>query len=874
MADPAIPGASSRDAIHRDLIAVARRQHEGAAQADGGASDSVTVTPPGSSFSGPPPDSFAGYQILREVHRGGQGVVYQALQKSTNRKVAIKVMREGPFAGAADKARFEREVQVLGQLKHPNIVAIHDTGIAAGCHFFVMDYISGQPLDVYMAGAAEPEGTGNREKVAGKRDRGGRGSRRAGARRADSGRPGLSVDSTLRLFVKICEAVNAAHLRGVIHRDLKPGNIRIDNDGEPHVLDFGLAKVATPLSPPLEGGDARGVMTMTGQFVGSLPWASPEQAEGTPGKVDIRTDVYSLGVVLYQMLTGKFPYEVVGSMRDVLDRIMHAEPVRPRTIRREINDEVETIVLKCLSKERERRYQSAGELARDIERYLRHEPIEAKRDSGWYTLRKTVRRYRIPVVIATLAAFWIGDTSVMFWWRYTEARANTVAMQQERDRAASSVKFLQDMLSSADPEQVGGNREFTVREVLDSAARRLEQGELREQPLTAATVRLTLGKSYHGLGLYAVAEPHLRTALQIFRDVRGKEHEDVARTITALSELLYAKGEYEEAESHCRESLAMRRSLLGSAHADVGESLNNLAGILLANGDANAAEPLFREALAIYRAQGTMHPMLGTVAYNLAFSLQEQGDYGQAEALYREAIAIAVRVYGSEHALVAWYENSLAGLLHLRGDLTSCEKLYRKVLAMRYKLLGHEHPQLAWTLDGLAAVLRDRGECDASEPLFREAVAMRRKLLGDRHPDLALSLDGLGMLLTARRDCAAAAALHREALEIRHQALPPDHWLHLSTMSLLGEALSCQAQFREAEPLLLECYDRLLRNSGYDHALKPATAARLVQLYENWHAAEPGRGYDAKAAEWRATLAEWQASTQPASQPDQNAPEP
>jgi len=322
---------------------------------------------PASSHAAPPPiplDQFPGYEIIKELHRGGQGVVYQAIQKSTKRKVAIKVVKEGPFAGSHERARFEREVHILGQLQHPNVVRIHDSGEVAGQFFYVMDYVSGQGLDGYM-----------------------------------KSRPGgrLGVDETLKLFGQICSAVSSAHLKGVIHRDLKPSNIRIDQSGAPIVLDFGLAKVMGSEGSDL---DHSPVMTMTGQFVGSLPWASPEQAEGAPEKLDIRTDVYSLGVILYQMLTGKFPYEVVGNMRDVLDNILRAEPARPSTIRKQIDDEVETIVLKCLSKERDRRYQSAGELWRDVERYLIGEPIEAKRDSGWYVISKTLRRYKAPVSVA------------------------------------------------------------------------------------------------------------------------------------------------------------------------------------------------------------------------------------------------------------------------------------------------------------------------------------------------------------------------------------------------------------------------------------------------------------------------------------------
>ncbi len=353
----------------------------------------------------PPSDSFPGYEILREIHRGGQAVVYQAIQSSTRRKVALKVMREGPLAESRERARFDREVQILGQLRHPNIVAIHDSGTTAGWSYFAMDYIPGQPLDEYMATAEH------------------------------------SVDETLRLFVKICRAVSAAHLRGVIHRDLKPSNIWIDSSGEPHVLDFGLAKIATGL---LTDESQPHLMTITGQFVGSLPWASPEQAEGSPGNIDIRADVYSLGVILFQMLTGCFPYVVVGNMREVLDNILNAQPTRPSTLRRQIKNEVETIVLKCLQKERERRYQSAGELTQDVERFLAGEPIVAKRDSAWYVLRKVAlrRRWQIAAIVSVTAV--LGSSYGV--WAHTQE----LTKQQEQQRIAALIRADWDARAQED----------------------------------------------------------------------------------------------------------------------------------------------------------------------------------------------------------------------------------------------------------------------------------------------------------------------------------------------------------------------------------------------------------------------------------------
>ncbi len=302
--------------------------------------------------------SIEGYEITRELHRGGQGVVYQAVQKSTKRKVAIKVLLQGPYASQRQRHRFEREVDVVAGLQHPNIVTIFDCGVTQDDrHFFAMEYIHGQPLDAYI-----------------------------------SDKP-LSIDDALRLFTKICAAVSYAHQRGVIHRDLKPGNIRVDANGQPHNLDFGLAKAA---GYDLTDGVPE---TVTGEFMGTLAYASPEQVKGSPDNIDTRTDVYSLGVILYEMLTGKYPYQVVGQMVEVLRRIVEAEPQKPSTIRRQINDEVETIVLKALAKEKERRYQSAEDLARDIVRHLSGEPIDAKRDNAWYVLRTTLRRYRVPVTI-------------------------------------------------------------------------------------------------------------------------------------------------------------------------------------------------------------------------------------------------------------------------------------------------------------------------------------------------------------------------------------------------------------------------------------------------------------------------------------------
>ena len=305
------------------------------------------------------PEVIQGYQVLAEIGRGGMGVVYKACQLGTRRIVALKVMLDGPLASAATRRRFEREVELAAGLSHPNIVAVHDSGLSRGRHYFAMDYIEGRRLDRYVK-------DGN-----------------------------LPVESRLRLMQKICLAVNHAHQRGVIHRDLKPSNILVDGQGEPHILDFGLAKTAEP--PAAESR----LISIGGQVLGTLPYMAPEQATGAFGQIDSRTDIYALGVILYEMLTGRYPYPVTGQMADVLQNITQAAPQRPRALCPAIAKDLETIVLKALAKDKDHRYDSAGALAGDIGRYMAGEAIEARRDSGWYVFGKTLRRYRWPVSVAT-----------------------------------------------------------------------------------------------------------------------------------------------------------------------------------------------------------------------------------------------------------------------------------------------------------------------------------------------------------------------------------------------------------------------------------------------------------------------------------------
>ena len=404
-----------------------------------------------------------GYELVRELHRGGQGIVYQAVQKATKRKVAIKVLLEGPFASESARRRFEREVELVASLKHPNIISIFHSGQTRDGHpFCAMDYVRGVPLNHYLHDKK------------------------------------LTLEEALKLFTTVCEAVNYAHQKGVMHRDLKPANILVDVNGVPKVLDFGLAKMV--------GGPEQTLISLTGHVVGTLPYMSPEQVRGNPDEIDTRTDVYALGVILYEMLTGQYPYPVVGQMAEVFKNITEMPPTPPsrqwksgsgvtrRSSRRlrpgqcPIDDEVQTIVLKTLSKERKRRYQSAAELARDIDHYLANEPIEAKRDSGLYVLKKTLRRYKGQVTFAAMIAVVIiiaGILSTIFWRQAAAQR--DIANRQKKELAAR--KSAETMVTRASILIQGGgkNNLLEARSLLNEAIAAvpdLEQSYIHRGQLT------------------------------------------------------------------------------------------------------------------------------------------------------------------------------------------------------------------------------------------------------------------------------------------------------------------------------------------------------------------------------------------------------
>jgi|HubBroStandDraft_1064217.scaffolds.fasta_scaffold00874_14 tetratricopeptide (TPR) repeat protein len=750
------------------------------------------------------PSNIGRYRIIRLVGEGGMGVVYEAEQEDPRRIVALKMLRFG-LATPDQLRRFRRESQALARLQHPGIAQIYesdtaDTGFGPQ-PYFAMELIHGVPLDEY----AQAHRLGTRQR--------------------------------LMLMVKVSEAVHHAHQRGLIHRDLKPGNILVDETGQPKILDFGVARLVQTDAP--ESGAPASFETGLGQLVGTLAYMSPEQVLGDPLEVDIRSDVYSLGVILYQLLSGRLPYDVnQRQLPDAVCMIREQEPADLSTIDRAYRGDIETIVRKALEKDKARRYASAAELGADIQRYLDDEPIAARPPSTTYQLKKFVRRHR-GLMAAVAAVFLVLVAGIVV----SAAQANRA--RRERDRAVEAQAaakaisdFLQnDLLAQASAATQAGpsvkpDPHLEVRTALDRAAARIE-GKFGKQPEMEAAIRNTIGETYLGLGLYPEARTQLERALELRRRVLGPEDPATLQTMNRLGNTGELQGKYPEAEALFSQVLKTQRRLLGPEHTDTLSSMDALGHLYDSQGKYAEAENLLRQTLEISRrVLGREDPRTLSTMSNLAYAYHAQGKNAQAIELFGQTVEIERRVLGPEHPGTLGTMNSLAEVYREENEYARAEAIHSQTLEIRHRVLGPEHPSTLGTMNNLAIVYKEEGKYAQAEALDRQTLEIKRRVLGPEHPSTLGTMNNLALVYVLEGQYARAKALLDRTLEIKRRVLGPEHPSTLNTLSTFGFMYQLQGEYELAEAYGAELLARRRHSLGPNHIDVMEAAADLATDYQ------------------------------------------
>jgi len=815
-------------------------------------------------------EAIEGYEILSCICYGGQGVVYKAVQKATHRVVALKVLIEGAFASARQRLRFEREIDLVAGLRHPNIVTVYDGGTTPdGRLYYAMEYIHGQPLNEVL-----------REHT------------------ASSSRGALPED--LRFLATVCRAVGYAHQRGIIHRDLKPANIFVDERGEPQILDFGLAKVAGRELTP-EGR----LLTVTGEFMGTLNYGAPEQLSGDPAQIDTRSDIYALGVTFYELLTGRLPYGEPAHVADLADRILRFDPPRPSTFRQELDDELDTIVLKMLHKDRERRYQSAGEVARDIERYLAGLPIDAKRDSGWYVIKKALRRHRVAVAVGAILLLTLTSAlgvSTAARHRATRERDRAVAAEK---RAEGVSAFLKDVFALANPlsaRQTGsaiereGTATFyagragevaTVVDLLRAAVHRLDQSQL--DPLADAELRRVLGSTLADAGQFGEAIAQLRKAVELCETSTGRDSAETLESLEHLCNALFLKGDAAEAIALAQPVYERMRKTSGPGHAVtlafatlLGRSLEisgrpeeaieflgevtdaaaakvgpdselvvrprlELARILSNHDRSEESLRINRESVRALAHRPESRRRYARAAEGVAHALFNLGRFREAEEASREALSAYTAVYGVDHPLTAFQMVYLARNLAERGALQEALELAQRAVDNHERYVGPEH---MWTYRAERCLARQMAglavDLERADELARHAAAGYARLYGPEHEFTLYAWDTVALVLLrcGRRD--EAENIYRENVRIGSRAV--QGWWYARYLQAWGLCLAEAGKREEAEVQLLGAWERVEKTIGADTEPAQQIARDLAHFYQ-------AGGEDLKAREWSARAA-------------------
>jgi len=858
------------------------------------------------------------------------GEVYLAEQKTPiKRRVALKLIKMGMDTKEVI-ARFESERQALAMMNHPNVARIFDAGSTdTGRPYFAMEHVPGEPITTCC----------DRHK--------------------------LDIRSRLELFIPVCQAIHHAHQKGIIHRDIKPSNVLVAVEGGkpvPKVIDFGVAKATQ------QALTEKTIFTMQGKLVGTPAYMSPEQAEMTGLNVDTTSDVYSLGVLLYELLVGAQPFDAqqlreagiveihriirevdppkpstrIGTLGKSATESAARRRVEPRAWQKLLHGELDWITMRAMEKDRSRRYQSAYAFAEDVDRYLRHEAISASPPSRVYKFRKFTSRHKggaafAVTVLILLIGF--GVSMGILREKAEKARDNAQARALELEQVTA---FQASMLSGIDTEEMGHALYADLRErvveslatdgtspvemesalaafdqmlrranatdvalelldeqVLNRAVETLEK-EFSEQPLVRAALQQTLSISYREIGRYPPAVPLQEAALDTRRRVLGDDHSETLKSINSMGELLFSMGKPDEALAYYREALEGSRRVLGDDHSETLHSINNMGDILHWMDKLDEALVYRSQALeGQRRVLGDDHPETLTSINNMGALLNSMGKSDEALVHCSEALQGQRRVLGDDHPETLNSINNMGLYLQSMGRLDEALVYYREALEGRRRVLGDNHPRTLISIGSMGNILKAMGKLDEALPYYLETLEGRLQALGDDHPKTLLSISLVGVLLKSMGRLDEAIVYLREALDGGRRAVGDDHPATLQSIIIIGRLLLDQSKPEEATALLepaeaaarraftgdgalplgifltvlgrshaatgafdagqtnLNEADAILREApGVETDHRKETLTNLVELYEGWHVAEPGAGYDRKAAEWRSKLAE------------------
>ena len=757
-------------------------------------------------------DRLGRYRILGVLGEGGMGTVYEAEDEQLRRVVALKVIRSDRVSAEVAR-RFALESEVLGRLQHPGIAQVYEAGTAESAggprSYFAMELVRGLPLTEY-----------------------------ANARR-------LSMEDRLDLFARICDAVHYAHRQGVVHRDLKPANILVDDSGQPKVLDFGIARVTN--------ADVYATRhTSVGEMVGTLQYMSPEQVNAVPSEMDERSDVYSLGVVLYELISGRLPYDLErAALHDAVRAILVQDPAPLCSINRRLRGDVEIIVSKALEKERHRRYVSADALGSDIRRFLRDEPIIARPASPLYQLRKFARRNRTLVTSAALGVVLLAVGGSVSTWqavratraekladaRRVEADASRVLAERGRQTADSALRvadveranavreqaaalesasratseaskskavttFLSEMLASADPAMSQG-RDLRVRDMLDKAGATTTSA-FSTQPEVRASIEATIGRTYFQLGAFDAARLHLDSAYALYRRA-GSNAGSLGEVAADVGKVARSSGELALAEKRLTEALALLRAQRAPTDDFIASAVNELASVRYAQARFPEAEKLYRESVRLSIAKrGVADALTGERMVALGSFLTYTSRPKEGLVELTRATKILRDALGENHPRVVGALSATAEAQRNLPDYAAAEATLRTALVSARFVFKEPHPLLADVLSRLGSLLVENGRVLNADTLLTEALALRITVLGADHPDVQLSRVALGRLRTQQGRLDETATLYTAALASRRKVLGATSPAVAASLQDLGSLAQSQGNWTESEARLRE----------------------------------------------------------------------